>query len=216
MISLPGKLLIGGLMVAAGVKAVETLPKIESVWATGSVPMEDVAPLRVSALETETDEKPTEGADAEKKEPQVCEPIPEDLLFMIEQERELIAADREKADKLLSEAELAHEKIAIETTQLEELRAEIGGMLDKVEKAHTDDVERLISFYSQMKPTEAALIMDDLDIEVTVMVLGTMAEREAAPIMAKMSPVRARAISKILFERSKLPGDQKLNGIRLR
>jgi flagellar motility protein MotE (MotC chaperone) len=217
MIALSGKVLIGGLVLAAGFKTVDVaLPEIRNVLASGSVSIEssDTAPL--PALATESDKaEPVEEVAAEV-EAKVCEPVPDDLLFMIEQERELIAVDRDKADTLLSEADLAREKIAIETAQLEELKAEIGGMLAKVEAAHTDDVDRLISFYSQMKPNEAALIMDDLDLEVTVMVLGTMAEREAAPIMAKMSPVRARAISKILFERSKLPGDQKLNGIRLR
>jgi flagellar motility protein MotE (MotC chaperone) len=57
--------------------------------------------------------------------------------------------------------------------------------------------------------------MDDMDIETTIMVLGTMKPRIAAPILAKMSPVRARAVSKIILERSQLPGDQDLTGIRL-
>jgi flagellar motility protein MotE (MotC chaperone) len=66
-----------------------------------------------------------------------------------------------------------------------------------------------------MKPADAARIMDDMDIETTIMVLGTMKPRIAAPILAKMSPVRARAVSKIILERSQLPGDQDLTGIRL-
>ena len=57
--------------------------------------------------------------------------------------------------------------------------------------------------------------MNDLDIEVTVMVLATMKERDVAPIMAAMTPVRARAVSKIILERSKLPGDQKLVNVKL-
>jgi flagellar motility protein MotE (MotC chaperone) len=66
-----------------------------------------------------------------------------------------------------------------------------------------------------MKPKDAANIMNDLDIEVSVMVLGTMSERNAAPILAGLNPVRARAISKIILERSKLPGDQRLNNLKL-
>jgi flagellar motility protein MotE (MotC chaperone) len=42
-----------------------------------------------------------------------------------------------------------------------------------------------------------------------------MKESKAAPILANMSIVRAQAISKIIYERSKLPGDQDLNGIVL-
>ena len=66
-----------------------------------------------------------------------------------------------------------------------------------------------------MKPKDAANIMNTLDIEVAVLVLGEMKERDAAPIFAKMNVVRSQAISKIIFERSKLPGDQNLNGIAL-
>ena len=88
-------------------------------------------------------------------------------------------------------------------------------MLEKVKAAHTSDVDRLVALYRNMKPKDAATIMDDLDIEVSVMVLGTMNERDAAPIMAALNPVRARAISQIILERSKLPGDQRLDDIRL-
>jgi flagellar motility protein MotE (MotC chaperone) len=57
--------------------------------------------------------------------------------------------------------------------------------------------------------------MNDMDIETTIMIMGTMNPRIAAPIMAEISPVRARAISKIILERSQLPGDQDLRGIKL-
>ena len=107
------------------------------------------------------------------------------------------------------------DKVEIETRKLQELKGEITALLDKVQAAQTADLARLVSVYSGMKPAEAAAIMNTLDIEVTVMVLGQMQERKVAPIIAKMNPVRAQAISKIIYERSQLPGDQDLNGIRL-
>ena len=88
--------------------------------------------------------------------------------------------------------------------------------MGRIEANKTDDLNRLIDFYKNMKPADAARIMDDLDIETTVMVLGTMNPRSAAPILAKVSPVRARAVSKIILERSQLPGDQDLVGIKLK
>ena len=88
-------------------------------------------------------------------------------------------------------------------------------MFDRIQKAQTDDVDRLVALYAAMKPKEAAAIMDDLDIEVSVMVLATMPERDAAPILAKLNRTRARAISRIILERSKLPGDQRLHDLKL-
>jgi hypothetical protein len=46
------------------------------------------------------------------------------------------------------------------------------------------------------------------------MVLGTMPERDAAPILANLDIVRAQAISRIILERSKLPGDQRLDNLK--
>jgi len=144
----------------------------------------------------------------------ICE-TPEEMLAAVKQERDLLAAQKEELDQRASEVALATERVAVETARLGELKQEVEALLTRVEQAHTTDVDRLVNLYRNMKPKEAALIMNDLDIEVAVMVLGTMSERDAAPILARLNPVRAQAISKIILERSKLPGDQKLNGVRL-
>lgn len=204
--------LIGGL----GVKAAAELPQIYETYSSfeGSVSIEDVR--SIAALAADDDSK----KDAEKedvKEPElVCEEPPEVLLSAIADERKLISEARAKSADELAEVDLARQKLAIEMDQMNELKATIEGLMEKARKAHTSDVDRLISIYSGMKPAEAAEIMNDLDIEVTVLVLGKMQERKVAPIIAKMDSVRARAISKIIFERSKLPGDQNLNGLKLK
>jgi flagellar motility protein MotE (MotC chaperone) len=59
-----------------------------------------------------------------------------------------------------------------------------------------------------MKPVDAAAMLNSVDLQVAVMVLATMKARNAAQIMAKMTPDRVQAVSKIILERSKLPGDQ--------
>ena len=138
------------------------------------------------------------------------------MLAAIQKERELLATQKDELAQRRSEVDLAAEKVQVETERLTELKTEVEALLARVEKAKSEDLDRLIGLYGNMKSKDAAAIMNDLDIEVTVMVLGAMPEREAAPIMAAMSPVRVRAVSKILLERSKLPGDQKLDGIRLK
>ncbi|MHA6345263.1 MotE family protein [Roseivivax sp. CAU 1761] len=144
-----------------------------------------------------------------------CE-MPEALLSAIKRERELLAAQKEKLEARASEIDLAAAELAIEKDRLGALQAELAALLERVAAHQTADVDRLVALYSAMKPGEAARIMDDLDLETTVMVLGTMRERDAAPIMAQLSPVRARAISKIILERSQLPGDQDLTGLRIK
>jgi len=85
-----------------------------------------------------------------------------------------------------------------------------------IQKANGQDMTKLVELYRNMKPQVAAEIMDEMDIETAVQMIGAMQERDAAQIMASLSLVRARAITKIIMERSKLPADRNLAGLKLR
>ncbi|WP_341212436.1 hypothetical protein [uncultured Limimaricola sp.] len=146
--------------------------------------------------------------------PESCA-APEEVLSAIATERGLLHEQRAALDERASEIALAEETLSIEMARLAELRGELEGLMTKIDEARQADVARLVALYVNMKPREAATIMNDLDIEVAVTVLGAMPERDAAPVLAAMNVVRAQAISMIILERSKLPGDQRLNGIRL-
>jgi flagellar motility protein MotE (MotC chaperone) len=140
---------------------------------------------------------------------------PDELLAAIKAERKLLDDQRALLAQRASEIELANEALAIETARLDELKKEVESLLERASVAHVADVERLVALYSNMKPKDAAAIMNDLDLEVTMTVLGTMPERNAAPILAALNPVRARALSLILLERAKMPGDRRLDRVRL-
>jgi len=166
------------------------------------------------AASPEPEETAAEDAEGGKELPQACA-MPEEMLQIINTERQFLEEQKANLARREAEVELASEKLQLEQARLDELKGALDDMFNKIEAAKTDDVRRLVSLYSNMKPKDAAAIMNDLDIEVSVMVLGTMAERNAAPILAGLNPVRARAISRIILERSKLPGDQRLDNIQL-
>lgn len=170
-----------------------------------------VNPGFASAANAKTKEQPMGKAEME---PQQCE-SPEEILLAIDYERDLLNTQKVALDERKASISLAEEKLKQETVRLSDLKKDLEDLLLRVEQAKSDDLKRLVSIYSGMKPKEAATIMNTLDIEVTVMVLGQMKERDAAPIFAKLNIIRSQAISKIILERSKLPGDQKLNGIVL-
>lgn len=144
----------------------------------------------------------------------VCE-APEALLQSLSRERKLVGLQIEALDKRKAEISLAVTKLNVDKKSLLALKATLEDLLEKAEKAQSQDLERLIGFYQNMKPNAAALIIEDLDIEVSILVLTGMKPRTAAEIMAKLSPKRARALSKIILERSKFPGDQDFNGLTL-
>lgn len=217
--ALGGKLLLGGLAVTAFAKAAISFPVLP--FPPGDPTRPDAPIQAVASTEAAPARPAATGVVASAripdpaKQPQQCE-TPEEVLQSLARERSLIAAQREDLESRTSELTLAREKLEIEKAALLELKTSIEDLLARVKAAQTEDLNRLISFYENMKPAEAARIMDDLDIEVTILVLAQMKPRAAAPILAKMAPVRARAVSKIILERSQLPGDQDLVGIRLK
>ena len=214
--ALGAKLLLGGLAVAAFAKAATSLPGLP--FPSDAMKRPDL-PIRVEvkseAAEPVFLEEETKVVAQVPEVPNQCE-TPEEVLQSLSRERDLIAAQRDDLESRKSELALAREKLEIEKAALLELKSDIEALLARVKAAETEDLDRLIGFYQNMKPAEAARIMDDLDIEVTILVLAKMKPRIAAPILAKMSPVRARAVSKIILERSQLPGDQDLVGIKLK
>ncbi len=135
-------------------------------------------------------------------------PTPEALLQSVQQERALL--DKEKSDLASRSAklDLARQEVESQTARLTELKTEVQGLMDKAKASHSADVDRLVKLYQSMRPQDAAGLLDGMDLEVSVRVLSTMNERQAAQIMAKMSPDRVAAVSKIILDRSKLPGDQ--------
>jgi flagellar motility protein MotE (MotC chaperone) len=214
---LRGKLLFGGLLLTAFAKAATSFPILPTPA--------DVSFNPDLVVRAEYDSSEGENAVIEQETaPPVVQglgeglgscPMPEEVFQSLSDERDLVDEQQRALDARESEVNLAREKLNIEKAALLELKGSIEGLLKLIEGQQTEDLQRLIAFYQNMKPADAATIMNEMDIEVVILVMGTMKPRLAAPIMAKMTPVRARAVSKIILERSKLPGDQDLNGVRL-
>ncbi|WP_374434166.1 MotE family protein [Tabrizicola sp.] len=133
--------------------------------------------------------------------------LPE-LLAAIAAEREALDARTAALDAREAEIALARATVLKQNEELTRLRTDVEALLEQARSTEEADISRLVRIYEAMKPSEAATILQDSDLELTVLVLAAMAERNAGPIMAAMSPVRASAVSRILLERSRLPGDQ--------
>jgi flagellar motility protein MotE (MotC chaperone) len=145
----------------------------------------------------------------------VCEPS-QVIANAIAEERALLITQRQEIADEQARLALAEESLRAEQTRLSETRDDIAAQLAVIEGAKDQDMTKLVELYRNMKPQVAAGIMDEIDIETAVEVIGAMAERDAAQIMGSFSLVRARLITKILLERSKLPADRNLEGLRLR
>ncbi|WP_295512644.1 MotE family protein [uncultured Sulfitobacter sp.] len=214
---LNGKLILGGLAVTLCAKAAFSfplLPLFKDAEIQNPPMVIQTAAVKEDAAAVPQEDAPPLVSGLEEKET-TCT-APEEVLLSLNRERDLVAQQKDEIQNQMAELALAQESLLVELASLTELKTSIEELLGKVEAAQTDDLNRLIDLYSNMKPTDAARIMDDMDIETTIMVLGNMRPRTAAPILAKIPAVRARAVSKIILERSQLPGDQDLVGIKLK
>jgi len=133
----------------------------------------------------------------------------------IAEERALLEAQRKEIADQEARIALAEKSLRAEQARLAEVRDEIGVQLDRIAEANGQDMTKLVELYRNMKPQVAAAIIDEIDIETAVLVVGALPERDAAQILGTLSLVRARAITKIILERSKLPADRNLDGLRL-
>lgn len=133
--------------------------------------------------------------------------LPE-LLADIAAERDALTARKAALDAREAEIDLARAAVLKQNDELTRLREDVAQMLEEAKGGERADISRLVKIYEAMKPAEAATILQGSDLELAVLVMGAMAERNAGPIMAAMAPDRANAISRVMLERSRLPGDQ--------
>lgn len=121
-------------------------------------------------------------------------------------------ARRQKLDKqektlIAREALLqaAEKEVERKVQELSKLRKEIERLLDKQTEEEKARIDSLVKIYEGMKPKDAARIFDTLDLDVLVSVMSKMSERKVAPVLAAMNAERARTVTIMLAEQSKLP-----------
>lgn len=116
-------------------------------------------------------------------------------------EREAKLAEREK---LVAALEV---KLAEQAEDLRRLRAELAKQEEAVsateDEKDTEAEERiksLASAYRTMKPRDAARLFDEMEDQLLIGIAREMSPRSLAPIMSKMNPGKARALTQALTE----------------
>ena len=114
------------------------------------------------------------------------------------------AAEIRERDVLLQAAEKRiDEKIA----KLQELQKSIQTGAKAQDEQEDARIQSLAHMYEQMKPKDAARILEQLDVPVLLTMLSRMREMKAAPILATMDPAKAKAVTLALTEQRKTGGD---------
>lgn len=108
------------------------------------------------------------------------------------------AAELSEREVLMSAAEKrVDEKIA----KLEALQKSIEADVKQKDDAEDARIDSLGHMYEQMKPADAARILDQLDVPVVITMFAHIRELKAAPILAAMDPEKAKAVTLALTEK---------------
>ena len=104
-------------------------------------------------------------------------------------------AREQELDMRLALVEAAEKRIADRTAVLQQLEASINSLVDQQKETEEGQFKSMVSLYETMKPKEAALIFDELDMNTLLRLSRAVNPRKLAPIMAKMSPIKAKDLT---------------------
>ena len=80
------------------------------------------------------------------------------------------------------------------------IKNEIEALLKEQSAEEQSRINSLVKIYEGMKAKDAARIFNTLDMDVLIMVMSRMSERKSSPILAEMSPDRARTVTLLLAQ----------------
>lgn len=128
---------------------------------------------------------------------------------------DMLAAERKALDARAAELELmaayleaAEQRAAAQIASLETARVEVAALIDRRAVLADADLNRLVTIYGNMKPKDAARLLNGTETEIVVVMLDRMEERRAAPILAEMDPAKVNELTRALATRRQLAGDQ--------
>ena len=117
------------------------------------------------------------------------------VLQRLSERRSELDAREQELDMRMALVEAAEKRIEERTALLEQLQARIDSLVDQNKSEEEEQFKAIVAMYETMKPKEAALIFDELDMNTLLRVARAMNPRKMAPIMARMSPVKAKDLT---------------------
>lgn len=128
-----------------------------------------------------------------------------DLLQSLSKRRDELDA-QEKAMALRETILKATEmRIDGKIAEMRDLKKQVEDLLAEYKKKDEEQIMSLVKIYENMKPKDAARIFEEIDMKVLLQVINHMNERKIAPILANMSPDRAKDLTVEIAKQRQLP-----------
>ncbi len=88
--------------------------------------------------------------------------------------------------------------------QIEAMKKQVALLLAQYNTQEDAKIHSLVKIYENMKPSEAARIFDEVEMPILLLVIDSMAEKKAAPILAAMNPKKAKQLTVELANERKI------------
>ena len=118
-----------------------------------------------------------------------------------------VALERREQVLVVREAllDLAEERVTTQVKALEVLQGEIKQLLGNLSEKEEAELDALARIYENMKPQEAASLLNGLDARIVYDLFRRMKQKNTAKVLEKMDKAKARTVSEMLAEKSPLP-----------
>lgn len=152
---------------------------------------------QANSAETSKEEEKT----SPEKSPEVAGPkktwTDEEVALFSKLEERKSQIDARETELARLEEELQKQKEGLEKrlAELEELRGKISAKFDEKIKLDQQKVDSLVSVYANMKPAQAAKVLEGINEDLAVEVLAKMKNKSAAEILNLMDSDKAKKIS---------------------
>lgn len=158
-----------------------------------------------------TDEEAAAAAAADvAQEPEVADPFDYtdeevDVLQQLAKRREELDLRARQLDEREALIQAAEQRMEQKMAELKALQATVEDLLKARSDQEEAELKSLVKMYENMKPKAAAKVFEEMDMDVLLDVVDRMNERKVAPILALVTPTRAKEITFELAQRRQLP-----------
>lgn len=128
-----------------------------------------------------------------------------DVLQQLSKRREALDLRARQLDEREALIQAAEQRMDQKMAELKALQAMVENLLKQRSDEQEAELKSVVKMYENMKPKDAAQVFEEMDMDVLLDVVERMNERKAAPILALVTPTRAKEITFELAQRKVLP-----------
>ena len=217
-----------GLLSLKMVEVYQQGTELKQAFCVGNVMAEEETPPTETMEIAQAETDGAEGVNTDADTGSVDTARPTDILEQRDseftaREAEVLQSLAQRREKLETwEKEIALREKLLEATEdrIENKLAEMETLSEQIQEllvAYNDEedakISSLVKIYEAMKPKEAARIFDQLNMDVLLMVVDRMSERRVAPVLANMSPAKAKEVTQELADQRKLNTQPQMDAI---